>query len=81
MLGGHKIQRNKIPSLFTADFARALEMYGYIKSFGMPYGPAWAENPAHIVKVVKILDNAAAIAQKANTDGIGRAKTGRHGRS
>lgn len=56
---GYKVNRWKIKDYFTDEILNAIAIYFRIKKYGWPYGPAWAENPANIVRLVFALDEEA----------------------
>jgi hypothetical protein len=56
VLHGHTVRRDEISSYFTEELARRIEFYYRYKAFGWPYAGGWAEQPAHLVDIVELLE-------------------------
>ena len=56
ILHGNVVRRDEIPSYFTEETTRRIEFYYRYKAFGWPYAGGWAEQPAHLVDIVELLE-------------------------
>lgn len=50
------MRRDEIPSYFTGENVSRIEFYYRYKTFGWPYAGGWAEQPAHLVDIVELLE-------------------------
>ncbi len=55
--GGEVVRISDIPALFDdPDALFALDFYYHWRMMGMAYGGGWAQQPARLVEIVRILD-------------------------
>ena len=57
ILAGYTIKANDVPSLFSVFFWECVGLWKRYKLLGMPYDGGWAQNPAHLVKIIELLEN------------------------
>lgn len=56
VLHDYVVRRDEIPSYFNEENTRRIEFYYRYKAFGWPYAGGWAEQPAHLVDIVELLE-------------------------
>lgn len=56
MLHGYLIKRNEIPDYFTEENLSAFSLWQNYRIFGFPYGQGWAEQPARLFDIIKLLE-------------------------
>ena len=56
VLYGYEVDRGMIPAyLNDQDAMRAISFFADYQAFGWPFGGGWAEQPAHLVDIVRLL--------------------------
>ena len=58
MLAGYMVKANDVPALFSPMFWECVGLWKRYKLLGMPYDGGWAQNPAHLVRIIEIMENA-----------------------
>lgn len=56
ILKGCEIRRDKLPEYFTPDNMQYIEYYINYRTFGFPYIGGWAEQPCHVLDLIKTLE-------------------------
>jgi hypothetical protein len=55
--GGEVVRISDIPALFDDEDALfCLDFYSHYRMMGMAYGGGWAQQPARLVEIVRLLD-------------------------
>ena len=50
------VKRGEVNNYLTPDFFAAYNLWGKIKRYGWPHGPAWIHEPAALVELVELFD-------------------------
>lgn len=56
ILKGYEIERDKVPEYFSSEVMAGIEFYMTYKTLGMPYAGGWAEQPCHVIDIIKTLE-------------------------
>jgi len=55
-LGGQKIRRGDVATMFDEYARTALDIWAYYHRFGLPYSGGWAEQPAVLMDVISAIE-------------------------
>ena len=56
-LGDNSIRSNRIPQLFSPYFWECVAIWRRYRTLGLPYAGGWAEQPAHLIRIIELFEN------------------------